>query len=208
MTYRCLDLFCGAGGATKGLQRAGFHVTGVDIKPQPRYCGDAFIQADAMEFPLEGYDFIWASPVCKKWTIAKTILDSGERWPDQITPIRQRLKNMSAPWTIENVVGAPLNNPVRLCGTMFGLAVYRHRLFESNFQVLVPFHACDDATTNASRGMSTGGKYICVAGHNFLVEEGRRAMAIDWMVGSELSQAIPPAYSEFIGRQVIPQAYM
>lgn len=200
--FKALDLFCGAGGASMGLYRAGFDVTGVDIKPQPRY-PFKFTQADALEFPLEGFDFIWAGPVCKKWTIAKTIHNSGERWPDQIAPIRRRLVASNAAWVIENVPGSPLRNPLRLCGTMFGLRVYRHRLFETNFHFLTPFHACDDGTTNASRGLSTGGPYVCVAGHNFLVHEGREAMGIDWMVGAELSQAIPPAYSEFIGKQAI-----
>lgn len=129
---KALDLFCGAGGATKGLQRAGFHVTGVDISPQPRYCGDIFSQADAMEFPLGGYDFIWASPPCQRYTAGAKKWGTQDGHPDLIAPIRSRLLANGVPFVIENVETARpwLVDPVMLCGTQFGLGVFRHRLFE------------------------------------------------------------------------------
>jgi DNA (cytosine-5)-methyltransferase 1 len=140
MKPKALDLFCGAGGATKGLQRVGFHVTGVDIRPQPRYCGDAFIQADALTVPLEGYDLIWASPPCQAHTSMRT-MHNARRHPDMIPATRERLRHVS--YVIENVEGAPLISPVLLCGTMFGLGyedaeLRRHRIFECSFPLLVP----------------------------------------------------------------------
>ncbi len=201
---RALDLFCGAGGAARGLQLAGFHVTGVDIKAQPRYAGDAFHQGDAMEFPLEGFDFVWASPVCKGWTRAKMIHGHKEWYPmDQVRCTRERLQPLGVPYVIENVVGAPLCNPFMLCGLMFGLKVLRHRQFEANFLVPRIAHPRHDGTTNSHRGMGKGGEYVCVAGHNFLMAEAKLAMGIDWMMQSEISQAIPPAYSQFIGEQAM-----
>lgn len=200
---RLLDLFCGAGGAGMGYHRAGFDVVGVDIKPQPRYPFD-FHQADALAFPVDWFDAIHASPVCKAWTKAKSINGHQSWYPtDQIALIREKLQKSGLPFVIENVVGAPLSNPFMLCGTMFGLRVYRHRQFESNFLVPSLIHPRHIGSTNAHRGMSKGGAFVCVAGHNFLVHEAREAMGIDWMIQSEISQAIPPAYTEFIGRQLI-----
>lgn len=128
---RALDLFCGGGGATKGLQRAGFHVTGVDIKKQPRYCGDEFIQADAMEVPLDGYGFIWASPPCEHWSqcTPKKYRDNHDAL---IKATRERLLAQPAPFVIENVPSAAveLQRPLLLCGSMFGLRIRRHRFFE------------------------------------------------------------------------------
>ena len=138
MKPKALDLFCGAGGATKGLQRAGFHVTGVDIRPQSRYCGDVFIQADALTVPLEGYDLIWASPPCQRYTRAQNAARNREAHPDLVGPMRERLMASGIPWAMENVVGAPLLNPVVLCGLAFGLKVKRHRLIESSHLLLVP----------------------------------------------------------------------
>jgi DNA (cytosine-5)-methyltransferase 1 len=141
---RALDLFCCAGGATKGLQRAGFHVTGVDIKPQPRYCGDAFHQADALTFPLEGFDFIWASPPCQAFT-ALRFMPTAKDHPNLIPETRARLVEANIPYCIENVPGAPLGDSgylIMLCGTMFGLQtrdgraeLRRHRLFETSFSI-------------------------------------------------------------------------
>lgn len=107
---RALDLFCGDGGATKGLQMAGFHVTGIDNRPHPRYCGNAFIQTDALAWPLvsHNYDFIWASPPCQKWS-ALARLRPGTEYPDLISETRARLIDSGAAWCIENVEGAPLS---------------------------------------------------------------------------------------------------
>lgn len=200
---RALDLFCKAGGATKGLQRAGFHVTGVDIDPQPRYCGDAFVQADALQppFDLSGFDFIWASPPCQAFTVANAI--HGREHPNLIPQTRELLTRAGTRYTIENVVGAPLENAVELCGAMFGLGVIRHRRFESNFLLMTPAHPPHRGGTNSHRGLSTGAEYVCVAGHNFLVREASVAMGIDWMTQKELAQAIPPAYGEYIGRAAL-----
>lgn len=186
-----------------GLHLAGFDVVGGDIQPQPRYPFE-FHQADALAYPLDGFDFIWASPVCKGYTRARMIHGHKESYPlNQIPMVRERLQALSIPYAIENVVGAPLINPFTLCGLMFGLKVLRHRHFEANFLVSLPPHPRHVGTTNSHRGMGKGGDYVCVAGHNFLMAEARIAMGIDWMVQSEMSQAIPPAYSEFIARQVI-----
>jgi DNA (cytosine-5)-methyltransferase 1 len=135
---RALDLFCKAGGATKGLQRAGYHVTGVDIEEQPRYCGDAFVRADATTFDVRGYDFVWASPPCQAFTAYKRRAGHVAPRPNLIPIVRELLQKASAATVIENVEGAPLENPFTLCGSMFGLDVRRHRIFESNFLVEPP----------------------------------------------------------------------
>jgi DNA (cytosine-5)-methyltransferase 1 len=199
-------LFCGAGGAAKGLQQAGFHVTGVDIKPQPRYCGDAFVQADAMTFPLDGYDLIWASPPCQAYVQRNKNLDT--RHPRLIEPIRERLAATGTPYIIENVEGAPLIAPTLLCGTMFGLRVRRHRLFETPFMTILtsPCHHWGTVAAGDFAGVyAFGGK-----GHRH--GKGQRdpraahgpdwadAMGIDWMSRAEITQAIPPAYSAYLGR--------
>lgn len=214
MRPRALDLFCNAGGATKGLQRAGFHVTGVDIRPQPRYCGDIFIQADALNFPLCGFDFIWASPPCQAFTILQNTI--SKEHPDLIPETRERLRLSGAIYTIENVDRAPLMNPFLLCGTMFGLEhngsqLWRHRCFETNFSMgLVP--PCQHRRTREIAGQRFGA--ITVTGHaggirrrgnlrQYTADERRAAMGIDWMTNEELSEAIPPAYAEFIGKQAL-----
>lgn len=133
---RLLDLFCGAGGCAKGYQRAGFHVTGVDIKPQPRYCGDEFHQADALEYLAahgREFDAIHASPPCQRYTMAQNAAKNADAHPDLVDPVRDLLLSTRKPWIIENVVGAPLKNPAVLCGLSFGLKVRRHRLFETSF---------------------------------------------------------------------------
>lgn len=211
MKFRALDLFCGAGGATKGLQRAGFYVTGVDIQAQPRYCGDVFIQADAMEFPLEGYDFIWASPPCQAYTyIGNNHRAKGKTYPDLIAPMRERLEVSGAAWIIENVPGSPLRASALLCGSAFGLRVRRHRFFESSFGFFSTgcYHALQGPPIDVS---GTGGRRVNRRpddhGGNTNkprnLTEARAAIGIDWMNRYEISQAIPPAYAEFIGKQAM-----
>lgn len=136
---RALDLFCGAGGATKGLQLAGFHVTGVDIKPQPRYVGDAFVRMDALQADAGEFDFIWASPPCQAHTSMKT-MHNARPHVDLIPATRALLQASGRPYVIENVEGAPLIHPILLCGTMFdlgcdGAELRRHRLFECSFPI-------------------------------------------------------------------------
>lgn len=209
---KLLDLFCGAGGCAVGYHRAGFDVIGVDHLPMPRY-PFRFIEADAMEYAEKygkEFDAIHASPPCQRYSVATAVWHGGrERHPDLIEPVRQILIASGKPYVVENVMGAPLQNAVMLCGTMFGLKVFRHRLFESTILLAAPaVHPKHDGSTGSHRGYSTvarsRGGYICVAGHNFVPREGAEAMGINWMqFRRELSQAIPPAYTEFIGRQLM-----
>lgn len=201
MMLRALDLFCCAGGVTKGLQRAGFYVVGVDIAPQPRYCGDEFHLADALTFDLSGFDFISASPPCQAYTLCQRIQDNQH--PDLIGPIRERLKAAGVPYCIENVPGAPLETPIELCGAMFGLQTYRHRLFECSFPISAPAHPEHRARTAKMGRPPLDGEFMHVVGNFSNVSAARRAMGIDWMPRDKLREAIPPAYAEYIGRQAI-----
>lgn len=208
---RALDLFCCAGGAAMGLYRAGFDVVGVDIKPQPRYPFE-FHQADALEYPLDGFDFIWASPPCQRFSDLAKRNGNADSWPDLIDPIRQRLIKSGAPaWVIENVEGAPLRNAITLCGTMFpGLRVLRHRLFEANFTLKQPAHGKHPLVFTMDKRKAHYGNldqnkaFVQVTGGgNCSVMNAADAMGIDWMTKNELNEAIPPAYSLFIGREAI-----
>lgn len=190
-----------------GYHRAGFdRIVGVDNRPQPRYAFE-FVQADALEYVAEHgreFDVIHASPPCQKYSIARKI-HVNTNHPDLVAPTRELLEQTGKMWVIENVVGAPLINPILLCGTMFDLKVYRHRLFESNCFLFSPgIHPTHKERTGAHRGYSRAHAFACVAGHNFQRDEGAKAMGIDWMgPRRELAQANPPAYTEYIGRQLI-----
>lgn len=196
-----------------GYHRAGFDVVGVDIKPQPRY-PFKFIQADALEYVLELaryanglYDAIHASPPCQRYSRLFTTMESRRsEHPDLLDPTRTMLKKTGLPWVIENVEGAPMCQfSVVLCGAMFGLRTYRHRLFESSFvmpYIQHPKHKIkSDKGTRRKEHFLAGG-FISVVG-NVGSYCGPIAMGIDWMTGEELSQAIPPAYTEYIGHQLI-----
>lgn len=205
MKPKALDLFCGAGGASKGLMDAGFDVTGVDLRPMPRHRGDRFVQADAVDFPTEGFDFIWASPPCQRFTCLKSVFDSS-KYPDLIEPIRAKLQASGVPWVMENVVGAPLRVDLTLCAAAFGLRSYRHRIFEANFPLTAMAHPrhrvpVNRRKTNRRAHWDAGG-FVTVTG-DIGSYVGPEAMGIDWMTGAELSQAIPPCYSEYIGKQAI-----
>ncbi len=205
---RLLDLFCGAGGAAMGYYWAGFEVVGVDIKPQPHYPFVVF-QGDALEFLgdrdwLRGFDAIHASPPCQRYTTLGTREDLSA-YPDLMAPTRAFLEASGLPWVIENVPGAPMRPDAVLCGNSFGLRVYRHRLFECSFPVTGPAHRkhlmrVNRRGENRLRHWQEGG-FLTVTGD--IGSYAGVAMGIDWMNGNELSQAIPPAYTEFIGKQLI-----
>jgi DNA (cytosine-5)-methyltransferase 1 len=203
---RLLDLFCGAGGCSVGYHRAGFDVVGVDNRPQPHYPYE-FVQADALEFPLDRFDAIHASPPCQTYSAYRRKgMGVGDGYPDLIADMRHRLIRALVPWVIENVPGAPLRDPIQLCGSSFGLDVRRHRLFESNFGLLLappcahgqqaPRFAPATNRTNPRRTVEIGVWRIPLATQ-------QTAMGIDWMTLPELSQAIPPAYTQWIGEQLI-----
>jgi DNA (cytosine-5)-methyltransferase 1 len=202
---RLLDLFCGAGGAAMGYSRAGFEVVGVDIKPQPRYPFE-FHQADAMTFPLDGFDAIHASPPCQRFSKAQRL--QGNEHPDLITPIRERLMASGLPWAIENVEDArwAMREPLTLlCGAAFaGLQVYRHRLFETSHPMPLVLHAGHGVRLTKLGHRPVDGEFMHVVGHFSGVARGRAAMGIDWpMTQDEVREAIPPAYTEWIGRQLM-----
>lgn len=197
---RLLDLFCGAGGAGAGYHRAGFDVVGVDIEPQPHYPFE-FHQADALTFPLDGFDAIHASPPCQAFTAYRRRGQGvGDGYPNLIAGVRAALSATGLPYVIENVPGAPLRNHTQLCGTSFGLDVQRHRWFESNTGLLAP--PCNHGgprryppatnRTNLRRTVEVGVWRIPLA-----VQQ--HAMGISWMTLPELTEAIPPAYTEHIG---------
>ena len=178
-------------------------ITGVDLIPQPKY-PFKFIQYDACEFPLEGYDFIWASPPCQLF--AKTNKLNTGNHPDLIVPIRQKLTVSGVPYCIENVPQAPLLNPIMLCGGMFGLKTYRHRHFETNFVVRQPYHP-NHIHKQAKMGRPPkAGEFIQVVGNYSGAELAREAMEITWLAAKEMSQAIPPAFSRYIAK-FIPRDY-
>jgi DNA (cytosine-5)-methyltransferase 1 len=204
---RLLDLFCGGGGATRGYQLAGFHVTGVDLAASPNYCGDEFHQADALDFPLDGYDAIHASPVCYAWSKMRDCRPGSKvDQPDLITPLRPRLEASSVPYVIENVPGAPLINPVQLCGSGLGMALQRHRWFESNIPLWGVPCAHGQNPWNPDYGHSTGRRRrrVPVIGEwRIRPELQHEAMGIDWMTLAELTEAIPPAFTQHIGIQIL-----
>lgn len=205
---RVLDLFCGAGGASMGYHRAGFEVVGVDNQSQPNYPFD-FIQADAIQILDQsaywGFDLIHASPPCQKFSITANLARAqGKKASDVdlLTPLRPILKAIGKPYVIENVKGAPLVDPIQLCGSTFNLGVRRHRLFESNLP-LVDHGGCRHKEQGRPIGVYYSiGDEIPKGGKTAeSLEQGQEAMGIDWMPWSSLREAIPPEYSLWIGRQ-------
>ncbi|MBT9331322.1 DNA cytosine methyltransferase [Paracidobacterium acidisoli] len=212
---RLLDLFCCAGGAGAGYQKAGFDVVGVDISPQPRYPFQ-FIQADALNLDptfIASFDAIHASPPCQSYSDLAKRNGNAHAWPRLIEPVREMLIRSNLPYVIENVEGAPLINPVVLCGTMFPrLRVLRHRLFEASFPILTPPHQKHPKVHTFDRRKSHYGKtdewkdFVQVTGGgNCTLAAASEAMGIDWMTKSEINEAIPPAYTELIGKQLLHQ---
>ena len=215
---RLLDLFCCAGGAAKGYHDAGFDVTGVDIDEQSNYPFD-FIRADALKLDsnfLSKFDAIHASPPCQAYSVTAKRTGRGADWPMLIEPTREMLRKTGLPFVIENVVGAPLKDPVVLCGTMFpGLRVIRHRLFESNFEIMPPRHMphkdhplCHTLDKRKAHYGKTDEwvHYVQVnGGGNCTVMAARNAMGIDWMTKKEINEAIPPAYTKHVGEALMRQ---
>lgn len=239
MKPRLLDLFCCAGGASTGYHRAGFEVVGVDIAPQPNYPFE-FHQLDATALrqdilngcwhersdltTLPGrsstclgiFDAIHASPPCQRFSDLAKRNGNADDWPDLVDPIRELLVASGLPYVIENVEGAPLLDPVMLCGSMFPeLRVYRHRLFETDFDLVAPVHERhrEPTFTHDKRKRHYGQpldlatmRVQVTGGGNAPVWAKRKAMGdLDWMTGHEVNEAIPPAYTEWIGRQLIEQ---
>lgn len=213
---RLLDLFCCAGGAARGYQRAGFHVTGVDLRPQPRYAGDHFIQADVLDLPpwfLAEFDAIHASPPCQHYSDLAKRNGNADDHPALIGVVRDMLHCANRDFIIENVEGAPLRDPVVLCGTMFpGLRVKRHRLFESNIPLIAPakcpkkhpLHFTHDKRKAHYGKLDEMTAFVQVTGGgNCSNAAAADAMGIDWMTKEELNEAIPPAYTEWLGRQML-----
>lgn len=206
---RLLDLFSGAGGAAMGYTRAGFEVVGVDIEPQPHYPFE-FHQADAMTYPLDGFDIIHASPPCQHFTrYRNNVKDITDRYDDLLEPTRRRLLEHGTPFVIENVPGAPMTAHLQLCGSMFGLDVRRHRWFEVHGPGMILTPPCNHGiwtrrkykqASNRDRGRFT----IEVGAWDEPLEVQRRCMGVDWpMTLRELSEAIPPAYTEWIGARLM-----
>lgn len=215
---RLLDLFCCAGGASEGYRRAGFEVVGVDIDPQPNYPGE-FIKADALEVLADldfmaTFDAVAASPPCQvNLNLTKMNVALGrEHGHVQLIPAtRAGILATGLPYVIENVADArsQLRNPIRLCGSTFGLPVRRHRLFESSEPLVAP--PCNHRWQKVPRywtswrpnGEHRLASVVQVYGHGADQHEWGPALGIDWMTGKELAEAIPPAYTEFLGRQLL-----
>lgn len=208
---KLLDLFCSAGGAGMGYHQAGFEVVGVDNKPQPRYPFE-FHQADALAYLDEHgkeYDVIHASPPCQEYSVLKSL--KSKVYPTLIEPTRELLVATGKLYIIENVPGSPLINPLLLCGTMFDLRVIRHRYFENNFNLQFAPYCCNHWGRTQPRNDKRGEckvaslekhPFLTVTGHDFRNADASKAMGIDWMANKELAQAIPPAYTKFIGGHI------
>ena len=190
-----------------GYHRAGFDVVGVDLNPQPRYPFE-FHQGDAMEWSLDGFDAIHASPPCQGYSRMRHLpWLAGKSYPLLIAPTRERLQAGATPWVIENVEDSPLArcsdlfgaHGVLLCGLMFGLPLYRHRPFETSFGIDQPAHP-------AHHEVIAGGRLLGDRGRVSSWERASRRQDImdcEWMTQKEVAQAIPPAYTQFIGEQLM-----
>lgn len=178
---------------------AGYHVTGVDIRPQPRYCGDVFIQADAMAVDWSGYDLIWASPPCQRYSRMTPIKIRSDH-PDLLPVVLDRLRVQPTRYIVENVQGTQhmMRAPVFLCGTMFGLNIQRHRWFEiGNANVFFLLPPCNH-----------NGRAVLISGTDSegrepSVEARRQAIECPWMKDKELDEAIPPVYSKFLAEAML-----
>lgn len=206
---RALDLFCCAGGASMGLHRAGYEVTGVDIAPQPRY-PFTFVQDDAFAWlqgerePLTSFDLIWASPKCQAHSVLTPIAykDNHEM---QLPHVLDLLRAQSVPFIVENVQGAQpyMRNPVMLCGSMFGLKLWRHRWFEIGNAA--PFFLLPPCNHGFAPVLISGSPRRNGSRKEPSTEERRAALETPWMTRIDMDQAIPPAYAEFLARHIRQQ---
>lgn len=201
-----------------GYSRAGFEVVGVDNRPQKNYPFE-FHQADALDYCREHwreYDAIHASPPCQAYSrLAFSPNRNMTAYPKLIYKVRDALTETDLEFVIENVPDAPLHNPLTLCGTMFDLRTHKHRNFEMSSPIYFPPTTCTRARVKpVGRGDKLGQYYdmdstmVTVAGHLFSRESGSRAMGIDWMTRDELAEAIPPAYTEFIGAHLLHEVHL
>jgi hypothetical protein len=206
-----LDLYSGAGGAAKGYHDAGFDVVGVDIDPQPNYPYDHRVQ-DALAYARTfgwQFDAIHASPPCQRYTALQAVAGNADDWPDLVGPTRDLLDEIGKPYVIENVQGSPVRRDLTLCGEMFGLGVIRHRYFElGDWSMSAPVHVKHRGRVRGWRhGTYYDGPYVAPygdGGGKGSVEEWQAAMGIDWMTEKhDLAEAIPPAYTRFIGRGLL-----
>lgn len=197
-----LDLYSGAGGAARGYRDAGFEVTGVDREPQPRYAGDHFVQADALQYLADNwwkFDAIHASPPCQRYSVmTRCRPGAADTHPDDVAKVRAWLEFYGKPYVIENVPGAPLPSPIILCGSMFGRDLYRHRAFQTNFRVKVPAHPFHVRSAVHPDDWEPG-LVMSVVGNCHPIAHVRAIMGIDWMTRDELSQAVPPYFTAHIG---------
>lgn len=208
-----------------GYHQAGFEVVGIDIKPQPHY-PFAFIIGDALElmdillaggqlktdgrgffewYGLKDFAAFHASPPCQGYSRTKS-LHQHLSYPDLLNDVRTRLLSMDKPWVMENVVGAPFQHWIMLCGTMFGLRTYRHRRFETSFLMMQPEHPKHiERVLNRGYDPNWTGFFCVTGGGNAPVAVMKKAIGIDWMTRAEFTQAIPPAYTEYIGKYLMEQ---
>ena len=199
---KALDLFCGAGGAGMGLHLAGFEVIGVDINKQPYYPFE-FRQGDALDADLDGFDFVWASPPCQAYTEMQRMHKNSAAHRDLVAPMREKLQAWGGLWIMENVAGSPLRESLMLCGTMFGLRIAKHRYFEASFDLPLLMPPCDHRDI-----------YDPWHGAGRTADKMREAQGTPWMPSSggasrkrgetgDTNNAIPPAYSEFLGTHAL-----
>jgi DNA (cytosine-5)-methyltransferase 1 len=205
MTWRLLDLFSGAGGAAYGYMQAGFHVTGVDLHPQPRYKGDVFIQGDALDYLAahgQEYDVVHASPPCQAYSKC-TPMAYRAHHPRLIEAVREGLERNQKPYVIENVENARryLRNAFFLCGSMFALPIWRHRYFETTGFPFPLTVACNHSVFPVL--ISGTFRRKGVKRRDYTVTERRSAIGINWMIDRELDEAIPPAYTRWIGEKLL-----
>jgi DNA (cytosine-5)-methyltransferase 1 len=218
---KLLDLFCCAGGCSEGYRKAGFTPYGIDIENQPRY-PFPFLQMDALE-ALDKLDIgeglifnngetlykedivaFHASPPCQHYSLACVAAHTTHKFPDLLPQTRERLKSTGKPWVIENVPNAPMEADFILCGSMFGLPIVRHRLFEMFPKCFDLVMCCNHVDAPIGiYGHGTNSWYRRKTGHNASTQDWREAMKIPWMTKAELAEAIPPAYTEFIGKYLM-----